>query len=244
MAVVAKRGLPFVAHYTVTGYPPALERSVGGALPHIETIKRLAELYGPDAVVWRYDPIIITSFTPIQWHLDTVASISEALSGSVDEMAASFAHIYRKTRRNTDSAAQAAGFLWEDPEDQQKRDILRKLAEIALKSRIKTTLCSQPSLLEGLEDANVSPARCVDASRLSRVAGRSIAARTKGNRPGCFCAERPGISGPTTCPHGCVYCYAVSDHPGTRERFKAHDPANSRLDTVLGNRRAGVEMDG
>ena len=104
-----------------------------------------------------------------------------------------------------DKAAQSAGFTWHDPDDGAKRDALRHLAEAASKFGIRTTLCAQPDLLAGLECSIISPARCVDAARLSRVAGRPIAARTKGNRSGCFCAESRDIGAYDTCPHGCVY---------------------------------------
>ena len=110
----------------------------------------------------------------------------------------------------------------------RQHDAARLLAELAAIARdlgLKPTLCAQPELLSpGLE-----PARCIDAQRLSDIAGRPIAARAKGNRPGCLCAESRDIGAYDTCPHGCVYCYAVSDRRRARTNFKAHRPETEQL---------------
>ena len=72
---------------------------------------------------------------------------------------------------------------------------------------MRLTLCTEPEFA----DSEIGPARCIDAERLSDVAGRPIAAREKGNRPGCLCAESRDIGAYDTCAQGCVYCYAVSN---------------------------------
>ena len=75
----------------------------------------------------------------------------------------------------------------------------------------------------------IHPARCIDAGRLSDIAGHPIAAKTKGNRPGCACAQSRDIGAYDSCPHGCTYCYAVSDAGRARARFRTHDPQASIL---------------
>ena len=50
-----------------------------------------------------------------------------------------------------------------------------------------------------------------------------LAAKTKGNRPGCLCAESRDIGAYDSCPHGCVYCYAVRAPKMAKARFRAHD---------------------
>ena len=87
------------------------------------------------------------------------------------------------------------------------------------------TLCTQPGMIvEG-----TAASRCIDAERLSDVAGHPIRSRTKGNRPGCLCAESRDIGAYDTCPHGCVYCYAVRHGDVARRAYKGHDPAAAAL---------------
>jgi hypothetical protein len=74
------------------------------------------------------------------------------------------------------------------------------------------TICSQPEVLTAGPAAGLAAASCIDAARLSDVAGYDISARRKGNRVGCLCVESRDIGTYDTCAHGCVYCYAVSDH--------------------------------
>ncbi|MEC7592879.1 MAG: DUF1848 family protein, partial [Pseudomonadota bacterium] len=71
-------------------------------------------------------------------------------------------------------------------------------------------------------------AGCVDAGRLARIAGR-LAARTKGKRPGCRCAESRDIGVYDSCVHGCTYCYAVRAPAGAVAKRAAHVAAADRL---------------
>ena len=224
----AARGFPFVVQYTITGYPRALEPSVVPAGRAVALVHDLAGRYGPQAVVWRYDPVFVTSLTPPAWHLEHFASLAAALAGAADEVVLSFAQIYAKTRANSDRAAARHGFTWQDPDPAAKAALLGGLAAIAREHDITPTLCSQPDLAA----PELAPARCIDKARLSDVAGRPLTARAKGNRPGCLCAESRDIGAYDSCPHGCVYCYAVRRPARAKTRHRAHDPAAEALSPV------------
>ncbi|MEE8444624.1 MAG: DUF1848 family protein, partial [Alphaproteobacteria bacterium] len=175
--------------------------------------------FGPRAAVWRYDPVLLSSLTPPAWHIENFSRLARALAGASDEVVVSFAQIYRKTRRNLMAAARAHDFTWRDPAPGEKLALAARLAEIAADHGMVLTLCTQPEL----EVPGVRAARCIDAGRLADVAGRPIAAKEKGNRPGCLCHASRDIGEYDTCPHGCVYCYAVQNRPLARRRQAAHD---------------------
>ncbi|MBL8674659.1 MAG: DUF1848 domain-containing protein [Rhodospirillales bacterium] len=222
---VAARGHPFVVQHSVTSAPRALERSAPAPDKAVADIRAVARRFGRRAVVWRYDPIVISDLMPADAHRAAFVRLAAALAGSVDEVTLSFVQPYRKTARNLGAAAAAHGFAWRDPPADEKTALLAGLGEIARDHDLSATLCAQPELLvDGL-----AAARCVDARRLSDVAGREIGARRKGNRPGCLCAESRDIGAYDTCPMGCVYCYAVRDRDRAAARRAAHDPASDTL---------------
>jgi Domain of unknown function (DUF1848) len=216
---IGSRGFPFVVQFTITGYPRALDASTIAAEAATAQMTALAKRFGPRALVWRYDPIVLSSVTPSNWHAETFAGLARALRGATDEVVMSFAQIYRKTQHNLDTAAKRHGFAWHDPPESEKRALLARLAAIAADHGMTATLCTQPDLLgDGL-----APARCIDAARLSDLAGRAVIAPEKGNRPGCLCAQSRDIGAYDTCPHGCAYCYAVRSPDLARRKFKGHD---------------------
>jgi hypothetical protein len=222
---VAELGRPFTIQYTITGYPRKLERTVVDADRAVRHLRTVAERYGPKAAVWRYDPIIFSSLTPAEYHLDNFERLAGALEGSCDEVVISFATIYKKTARNLDAAARDFGFTWEDPPDQVKLDLVARLAEMAGAHGMKLSVCSQRKYVV----SGAAAARCVDARRLAAMGGRPVRARLKGNRPDCGCYESTDIGEYDTCPSGCAYCYAVLHRDLALSRYKSHDPKGEVL---------------
>jgi hypothetical protein len=222
---VRARQVPFVVQHTINGYPHTLEQSVVDATKSVQHVRQLADQYGPLACVWRYDTILLTSLTPREFHLNTFARLAKDLQGATDEVVISFAHVYQKTLRNVNHAAREFGFDWSDPDMEWKRSLTTELVAIAATHRIRLTVCSQPEFLV----PGSSEARCVDVKRLEGVAGKPIRAKEKGNRKECRCSEARDIGEYDTCPHGCVYCYAVQNRPLAQERYRQHDPTSEFL---------------
>jgi hypothetical protein len=233
---------PFVVQYTVTGYPRQIEAAVIEPLRAIGHIGELAGRVHPSCAVWRYDPILFTTLTPAEYHLENFRDLSRRLKGSTNEVVVSFAQMYAKTRRNLDAAAARNHFEWSDPAAESKIELLGQLARIAREAGMQLTICTQPELVcEGAPGCQGAPgcretidARCVDARRLEQIGGFRIAAPVKGTRPGCACHASRDIGDYDTCPHGCVYCYAVRHRRIALSNYKRHDPAGESLLPVLG----------
>ena len=222
---VAELGFPFTVSHTITGYPKALDFATIAPQKAVEHLVAVRDRFGPYAGVWRYDPIVFSSLTPPAWHLENFAALAQALAGTVSEVVISFAHIYRKTARNMAAAARAFDFTWGDESDAVKKELLLALGEIASKNGIKATLCGQPHLLV----TELAATACVDAARLSRMAGYPIAAKRKPHRKECGCFQSKDIGDYDTCPHGCAYCYAVQHRTIAKQRFRVHDPLGDFL---------------
>ena len=222
---VAKRGVPFIIQMTITGYPRALEPGVLDTNAAIAAFRDLAKTWGSRAAVWRYDPVLISDLTNTDWHLQNFRNLAAALERATDEVVLSHTHIYRKTARNLDKSAEAMRFSWQDPTDEAKRTLLTNLAEIAGAHGMAPSICAQPDLLSD----SLAPARCIDAKRLSDVAGTAIKSRQRGQRPGCLCAEARDIGRYDTCAQGCTYCYANQSRGAASRNVQAHDQAAEAL---------------
>ncbi|MEE2689238.1 MAG: DUF1848 domain-containing protein [Pseudomonadota bacterium] len=208
---------PFCVQYTITGYPRTLDRSVIQPDQAIADIADLARHFGPKVAVWRYDPIVISSLTPESWHVENFRSLARPLEGLVDEVTISLLQPYRKTLRNLDRVARDEEFSWQAKSPESLSETTALLADIAAEHGISLTVCSQNGLIAGSARASA----CIDATRLSDIAGHKIIAKIKGNRPDCLCYAARDIGAYDTCPHGCVYCYAVSDPQLAKRNFKA-----------------------
>lgn len=223
---VRERGYPFVVQHTITGYPRELEFRVINYTYTIEHLKRLADEYGPNVAIWRYDPIVFSSLTPVDWHRSNFEVLARSLAGTTDEVVISFAQIYKKTQRNMDWAAREFDFTWDEHEvlvHEKGRDLAIEFAQIARSFGMQLKVCSQKAfLVPGV----IEEARCIDANRLERVSGMAISGKVKlrGNRQECGCFASRDIGEYDTCPHGCVYCYAVQQRDVALRRYKVHDP--------------------
>ena len=224
-----RRIAPFVVQFTVTGYPRVLETSVINVSDAVDQLREVRRRFGKRAAVWRYDPIVFTDGLDAAAHMAGFAALARALKGTVDEVVLSVMHPYKKTRRNLDRAVSRSGIAWRDPPAEEKRALLQRLAAIAHEEGMAPNLCSQPELLQLESDIGLGEASCIDAARLGDVAQRPVAAPTSGNRPGCRCALSRDIGAYDTCPHGCVYCYAVADRARAVANFRRHDPESATL---------------
>jgi hypothetical protein len=222
---VRQEGYPFIVQYTINNYPKALEFSVVNARRSVETFRRLAEEYGPKACVWRYDTIVVSTETPLDFHRRNFASLCRDLEGATDEVVISFVHFYDKTLRNMNRAAQEFHFKWEDPPALTKQELATEMVTMAAARGMRLSICSQPDFLV----PGAVEARCIDATRLGQIAGKPILAELKGGRKECGCFASRDIGEYDTCPHGCVYCYAVLRRKLAQQRYHDHDPNSEFL---------------
>ncbi len=193
LSEIRNRGFTFMLQYGINGYPFELEPLVVSAERSIEHLRRISGEFGPCVAVWRYDPIVISSLTPVEFHLRNFESLCRNLRGVTDEVVISFVHPYQKTSRNMSQAAEAHGFSWEDPSAEVKRQVACQLLSIARASGMQLSVCSQWGLLvEGAANA-----RCIDAGRLADIAGRRVVAPLRGGARSAD-ASLPVISARTT----------------------------------------------
>lgn len=214
-------GYPYYFQYTWTAYPGKLEP---GRDPErgLRGILRLSDRIGPDRVVWRYDPIVLTGGLGEGDHLRRFAEMAARLRGRTDMVMVSFLDRYRKTVRRL----RAAGVETGEPSIEEGRRLLLRLSEISGERGIRLAPCCE----ERYRPEGIAPGACVDLDRIRRIApAEGVEGGRRPTREGCGCAESRDIGAYDSCPLGCVYCYAVSDDGRARRAFAAHRPEAESL---------------
>ena len=85
---------------TITPYGTDIEPHVPPKEQVMETFKRLSDAVGPDAVAWRYDPILLTETYTMERHLEDFGRMTRNLSGYTTSCVISFVDLYQKVKRN------------------------------------------------------------------------------------------------------------------------------------------------
>jgi len=216
---LAKEGYRFYVQVTLNGYPSFLEPGNPPLARVLDTLRCIRSDHGDHTVVWRYDPVILTTATPPAYHLERVATLAAELVGTTDTCVISLVDLYRKTERNLLPALAAAGesLLPEDPA--RDGELLLGMAA-ALEARgIQPALCCEAERT----GPRLPVARCLDDRRIERILGRPVRLPARPTRKGCGCRASVDIGAYDTCPRGCVYCYATnSAESGKRGAAQVH----------------------
>ena len=76
---IERMGCRFYVQVTLTGLPDVFEPHAPTPDSAVRAFRELADRIGPDRVVWRYDPILLTRRTPPEWHVAAFRRLSSAL---------------------------------------------------------------------------------------------------------------------------------------------------------------------
>lgn len=219
-------GYRMVFHFTINGLPKTFEPRVPDAADMAECAHSLSRRYGADSVLWRYDPVLISSITDRHYHLDRFRELCAAMEGAVKRCYFSFTVFHNKVQRNAAALQRETGIALHDPVRADRVDIANLLADIAFGHGIEMLSCCGDYLLGG----KIKKANCTDIALLHRLyperTRRLVDAPT---REGCGCCECTDIGMYDMCPHGCVYCYANSRAPTALRSYQRHDPSSDML---------------
>lgn len=225
-------GYRMLFHFTINGLPKVFEPRVPDTADLVECALSLSERYGPDAVLWRYDPVLISSVTDRQYHLHRFRELCAALEGAVRRCYFSFVVFHRKVQRNTELLCGKTGVVCYDLPTADRIGIANALTDIASEHGIEIFSCCGDYLVEG----KIKKAHCTDAELLRRLYPDKMRRLAKFPiREGCGCCECTDIGAYDTCAHGCVYCYANASPQTALRKYERHNP---RSDMLYGNPQA------
>lgn len=213
------RGLRYYFLYTITGYPQVLEPRVPPQDEAVGTFRGLSEKIGPDRVIWRYDPILVTSITGFDYHPRHFEELAAQLEGATKRVKVSLTDSYRAAKMRLEVLGESGIAYNRKPEEHPEfAPMMLALAESANCHGMRMESCAEEIDLRPYE---IEPGKCIDDELIQRVFGVKVSsAKDTGQRKACTCAVSKDIGAYDTCPHGCLYCYATSIGSTGRERHR------------------------
>jgi hypothetical protein len=212
----------FACHLTITGHGRVLEP---GSPPWEEAVRQaraVAALFSPDHLVWRFDPVVLTEVTPAVEVAARFRRLCRALEGATTRCVMSYVCVYGKVRRRL--AARAIDLREQSVEE--RIGLALELQATAREHGMVLSACCT----EGLLEAGIPTAHCIDPEQLRLVGARLDAPlRRAPSRPGCGCYASIDIGMYDTCPTGCVFCYANTNDARAAGAPGEHDAAGDAL---------------
>ncbi len=221
----------FYFQFTLTAYGRDVEKNLPDKKSVlIPAFRELSRLIGPERVIWRYDPILITSRYSEAYHLKAFREIAEALSGYTEKCVFSFVDSYARNQK----ALKALG-IQAQTNDAMRR-MAKKMRDIAAENHMRIATCAERI---NLEDLGIDHNACVDKQLIERLTGGTIKntkknSKDQGQRGDCRCMPSKEIGAHNTCGHGCVYCYANFSPESVKKSMALYDPNSPILCDKIG----------
>lgn len=204
---------------TLTPYGKDIEPNVPPKAEVADAIIELGKRFGPDCVIWRYDPIFISEKYTVEYHLKAFENIAKRISGSTKTAVISFIDLFPKVKRNFPQAREVS---------QEERLILGKACvEIATRYGMILKPCAEGN---ELAQFGADCSGCQTVSVLETALGKKLKIPKKNpGRQACNCFLNGDIGAYNSCGHLCRYCYANTSPNLVLENMKKHSPESPLL---------------
>lgn len=173
-----KRGIHYYFQFTLNDYEAeGFEPNVPSLIERVETFKKLSSLIGKERVIWRFDPIIMTSQLQPRDILKKVWKVGNLIKGCTEKLVFSFVDVksYRKVQNNlikdTDMFTRETIDMAEPNED-QIQEIVEGLAKLRdhwkKEDDWDLTLATCAEKID-LEQYGVEHNKCIDGDLMERI---------------------------------------------------------------------------
>lgn len=206
--------------YTITGYGQKLEPHLPLLEENIKIFKKLSTIIGPQRIMWRYDPILLSSELDIFYHINMFNFIATKLAGFTHKCVISFIDLYIKILKNIQI------FEIKKISNNDMIEIATHINKIAHKYNLKVVSCAEKI---NLNKYGIEHGKCIDDKLIEEITQYPLNINKDENqRKECGCIASIDIGAYNTCPNGCLYCYANCNSTAVKKNFIKHNP-NSPL---------------
>lgn len=225
------RGYLYYFQHTLNDYPSWLEPRLPPVDERIERFADLSTAIGLERVIWRYDPIILSTETSVDYHIERMASIAERLRGCTQRLTISFLDFYSKTKGRLRRIEQDRQIRIWDVVDGRHDDDLNRLCSairgIGIQNDLEVVTCADKV---DFSEFDIRAGSCIDARLIQHLtgSGKSLA-KDPGQRDECLCSVSVDMGAYDTCKNGCTYCYANLSEKAVERNADKHSVSNPAL---------------
>ncbi|MBM4063629.1 MAG: DUF1848 domain-containing protein [Planctomycetes bacterium] len=222
------RGHRYFFHCTVLGHPRELDPRAPALDVAIATVRELAARIGPERVIWRFDPIVLSPVSGPDEHLARFRTIAERLAGATRRCVVSVMDRYRKIEPRLRALAARGVAVAAAPEREPGfARLLEGIAGIAARHGMAIRSCAEQL---DLRPYGIAPGACIDGDYLRATFGLAeLPGRDPNQRAACGCLASRDIGEYDSCPYGCAYCYATASVDRAEQNRARHDPEGETL---------------
>jgi len=224
-----ERGFRYYFQFTILNNPTEIDQKASPISSSIKTFIKLSNMVGPDRVIWRYDPIVLSKVTGVQFHIDTYEKIAKELQGHTFRSVISVMDIYKKAnRRLADLQKQGIDIIDYQGNVSERFDYLMEhLVQSANSHKFDIFSCSE---VLDLTKYGIKRGKCVDDDYIHQVFNISVSRKKDpSQRAECGCVISKDIGMYDSCLFGCQYCYATSSFERAKKNHEHHDPKSPSL---------------
>ena len=217
-----KMGYHLFFNFTINSPDPILEPRMTPLPERLAQLKQLADLFGPEHIDWRFDPICFYRMEKqgkIKNNLRDFEPIAEAAhAAGITRCVTSFCDAYTKIKRRIRDLSlneqHFSAFELIVPPLEKKITLVGKMARLMNRVGMDLGLCCEKEVFDhpGLPE-NVFSNACIDGKRLSRITGVQFETRKdygQRRKQGCGCTQAIDVGNYAAhpCRHNCLFCYA------------------------------------
>ena len=217
LPILKKRNIKCYIQYTLNDYEKERLEKVPSLYQRIETFKSFVKDLGKGAVVWRFDPLILTDDITIDDLLLKVQNIGDQLKGYTEKLVFSFADIlsYTKVKSNLERN----GIPYHDWTVEQMDEFARRLSLMNKERGWGYTLATCGEKIN-IDKYGIQHNRCIDGDLITQLAWNDSELmkfmKVKIEEPSLF-NDTPKPAGAIALPGGRYFISSHKKDPGQRE---------------------------
>lgn len=165
--ILEKRNIKCYIQYTLNDYEMEKLEKVPSLEKRIETFKLLVDRLGKGAVVWRFDPMILTDDISVEDLLAKVQNIGDQLKGYTEKLVFSYADIelYKKVQANL----KHNGIPYHEWTEEQMEEFAQRLSAMNKERGWNYTLATCGERID-ISRYGIEHNRCIDGDLITRLA--------------------------------------------------------------------------